>query len=341
MKRAAPALILLAYGCFVAAPPVRFGAGKSAQEAQQQEVAELSPPVLATDPTWTGEVQTAKIRVWADDQFRAQNLSWEKTFQEELDYANAVLAANFGVRLQAEYRVWDRHAPDASIEEDLAALARQDPGNDVLIVVGLTSSLALVTATFDHIGVASLPGKHLMLRGYADRWERDAFDRAFPKIPADQRENLAEARRRHKTTAVLLHELGHNFGAPHEADENTIMAAIYSEHCAAFSPRAHDIILATLDERLHRTHSIHAAAAAPVFRHPSLIIHVSTDGKVTVGGMAVDDATLDELLHQSYGDDHDTAVVIRAEHGTPHATVMHVFDHARAAGLGHLTLEDE
>src|SRR2546425_3116593 len=104
------------------------------------------PPLLVAGQEWHGEVRALKLRVWADDEFRAQNVQWQRTFQEELDYANSVLAPMLGVTFSAEFRVWERHAPGVTLEEDLAALAQQDPGDGVFSVVGLTSALGLASA---------------------------------------------------------------------------------------------------------------------------------------------------------------------------------------------------
>src|SRR2546421_8669858 len=113
MKTAAAAVLLC--GClFMQTPVMRFGAGKSPEEAQQQRVTQLTPPALVVSDRWAGEVSVAKIRVWADDDFRAQNVRWQSTFADELAYANEVLGPMFGIQLTAEYREWSRHAPGST-----------------------------------------------------------------------------------------------------------------------------------------------------------------------------------------------------------------------------------
>src|SRR4051812_15123125 len=149
-------------GCLIS-PVMHFGAGKSAKEAQHDEAARLTPPTLTVDNEWTGPVATAKVRVYADDDYRAQNVHWQQGFGEELEYTNEILAAAFGVRLVAEYHEWSRHEPAQTLEDALAALEQLDAGNDVLCVIGLTSSLPLVSATFDNIGYGSLPGRHVVV----------------------------------------------------------------------------------------------------------------------------------------------------------------------------------
>lgn len=326
--------VLVLSGCFVASPVVRFGGGKSANEAQHDRAAELTPPVLVADQEWQGEIRTEKVRVWADDDYRAQNVHWERTFGEEVDYANQVLGALAGIKLVPEYHSWQHHEPGHTLEEDLADLTQQDPGDGVLTVIGLTSSIGLVSATFDQIGIAATPGNHMMLRGYADVEERAAFERYFKKLTAEERESLYVARRRHKTTALLLHELAHNLGAPHSVVADTIMYPIYSDRSAAFDSQSTDLMLA----RLGRKPAAIAQATPAVMQHPVLAISVDATGQLILGGRTLDDDSLDGLLQLSFKDDPDTEVVVKAAKSAPHAAVIKVLDHAKAAGLKRMAI---
>jgi biopolymer transport protein ExbD len=320
-------------------PVMHFGGGKTAKEVQHDTVKQLTPPALVIDNDWRGAVRTAKIRVWADDDYRAQNGHWQQAFQAELDRANEVLSSEFGVHLEAEYRAWHHHAIGDTLADSLEALAREDPGGDVLTVVGLTSSLSIVSATFDQLGLAEIGGAHLVLRGYADVEERRSFDRVFINVPRAEREAMYEARRRHRTTAIILHELGHNLGALHRADADTLMSAMYSERMTAFDPVSHATILATLDERLGRPPTPAAEPDAPDAAHTTLVIDVDARGQHLVGGNAVDDPTLDDLLHMSVDDDRDTAIVVRYDPMAPQRAVSAALEHARKAGLTRVSSE--
>lgn len=326
-------------GCFVS-PVMHFGGGKSAKEAQHDEAKQLTPPALTVDNEWTGPIATAKVRVYADDDYRAQNVHWQQGFDDELAYTNEVLAAAFGVKLVAEYREWPRHAPGETLEEALAELQQLDRGDDVLTVIGLTSSLSLVSATFENIGMGALPGRHVVVRGYADVYERQAFDRVFTKLEPEEREAMYVARRRHKTAALLLHELGHNFGAGHVDELDTLMNATYSDHSAAFDAHSRDVIRATLDERLHRR-SAQATTAAATPAHATLVIALDEQGVPHVGGQPVDDASLRELLKLTYDDDHDTQVVVKTSRKAPHEAVIKILDAAKAVGLTRMALASE
>lgn len=334
MKYLAAVAMVFASGCMT--PPIQFG-GKSSREAQHETLTHYTPPALVSADRTTGEVRVARIRVYADDDFRAQNVHWERTFDDQLAYANEVLAPLLGLRLEPEYRQWHHHAPGASLEEGLVELQRLDPGSDVLSVVGLTSSLALVSGNFEQLGIATRNGRHMLLRGYADREERRGFERAFPDVPEGEREALYVARRRHKTAAVLLHELGHNLGVGHEEEATTLMNATYSDHSSSFSDTSRQVMRATLDLRWHRAST--AAAAPARASHPQLVVRLDAQQRAIIGGQPVDDTTLGDLFRMSFTDDPDTEVVVKAVRGTPNGTIVRVLDQAKAAGLTHVGVE--
>ena len=237
-------------GCLLSPPIPIGGGGMSAGQRQARTLSKMLPAQLAAASRWKGEVRVAKLRVWADTEYRAQNVRWQHTFEDELDYANQVMTPMLGVRLEAEYQSWDHHAPSGTLSDHLAALDAHDPGDEVVWVVGLTSSLSLVSATFEQLGIAQVGGRHLVLRGYADLEERAAFERAFPDTNRQERELVHEARRRHKTTTVLLHELAHSLGALHETEPDWIMSQAYSHLAASIGDANRELMLITLDDRL-------------------------------------------------------------------------------------------
>lgn len=330
-------------GCMT--PVMTFGGGKSKTEAQHHVLStHFMPAQLAIEGPWRGPVKDAKIRVYATDAYRTQNRDWRGAFGEALEYANAVLAANFGVRLVADFREWNHHAPGNSLADDLEELRQLDPGDDVLAVIGLTSALSIVSGSFDQLGSANMPGMHMMIRGYADIEERRAFSEAFPDLPAEERENAHEARRRHKMTAVLLHELGHNLGVGHETTNDTLMNASYSEHAASFTSEAHATMQRALDERLGReappagadelSGAQQAAASAPA--RTKLYVHVSASS-VLIDGRPRDAGEQDVLFSTQVARDPDTEVVIEKDAGVPKRRVLEVVQRAGAAGLKNFT----
>ncbi len=338
---------VVAFACLAAcmSPVMKFGEGKSAKQAQHDTMASFGPARLATDAKWGGEVTTKKIRVWADNEYRTQNRNWQKTFEEPLELANVVLTPLLGLRLVVEFAVWERHVPGATLADHLDALIAHDPGSDVFGVVGLTTSLPLVSSTFDQLGYASIGGRHMVLRGYADLEERKIYANAFPDLRADERELALEHLRHHKTAVILLHELGHNFGADHETD-GTIMSASYSSDVTAFSDPARTTMLRTIDRRLGRTPTVPEAApppavsttpaavpAGPAVRREPIVIRVTKAGHTIVGGKKLDAPALDALLKSAFDDDAETAIVIKEDRKVPTGAVGDVIDRAKAIGL--------
>jgi len=238
-----PRACLVALACLAACTPHIV---KTERKLLGKEV----PAVLEARTKFEGSIRTAKVRVWADNDYRSQNLRWKQGFGDQLDYANQLLEPMLGLRLEAEYRDWDRRAPQAPLRETAAELAAMDPGDDVAWVFGLTSALPLLSQTTDELGVAEVLGTHVVLRGYNDVEERKAFARAFPDISEAEREEVHDARRRHKQTVVLVHELGHTLGAPHETDRTWIMSAYYSPQQASFSDRSRELMMIAVADRV-------------------------------------------------------------------------------------------
>jgi biopolymer transport protein ExbD len=333
---------VVAAGCI--SPVMKFGEGKSAKQAQRDTMSELGPARLVTGEKWAGEVTTRKIRVWADDQYRTQNRQWQKSFDEPLELANLVITPLFGLRLVAEYVAWDRHVPGARLADDIAALEQLDPGRDVFAVIGLTTSLPLVSSTFEELGVATLGGRHVVLRGYADLEERKMYANAFPDLRAEERELALVQLRHHKTAVVLLHELGHILGVEHETDSETIMYASYSNHATSFSAHARGVMLRSIDQRLQRKGTTPEAVSAPptaqaeqppreVVHHAPIVIRVTKKSAIVVDGKQLDAAALDALLETAFAEDAETPIVISEDRGVPTGVVGDLIDRVKAIGL--------
>jgi biopolymer transport protein ExbD/predicted Zn-dependent protease len=329
-------------------PIMTFGEGKTAKQAQRDTMSDMGPARLATDKKWQGEITTKKIRVWADQEYRTQNRKWQQSFERPLELANLVLEQTLGVRLVADYASWEHHVPSATVTDHLHALVEHDPGNDVLVVVGLTSSLPLVSSTFDELGMAMVGGRHLVVRGYADIEERKLYANAFPDLRHEEREMALEHLRHHKTAVVLLHELGHVFGFEHETDATRIMNTAYSNHATSFSEESRVVMLRTVDQRLHRTPSTPAqiastpaVATAPqakakpvtIVRREPIVIRVTKAGHTVVDGKRFTTDALDALMKSAHADDPSTKIVIKEDRKVPPGTVGALLDRAKAIGL--------
>ncbi len=350
-------------GCFVS-PVHRFGSGKSRQQVVHEQAAQLTPSGVRAVGAWSGEVQTKKVRVWADDEYRAQHVRWQQSFDEILEDANPILAAQFGVKLTPEYVSWSYRAPAAAtLEETLGVLAAHDPGKDAFVVIGLTSSLSLVTTTFDAIGMAFTPGRHLLIRGYSDLKEREALEIGFRDLTKQERDVMYESRKHHKRLSLLLHELGHTFGAQHVTDPTSLMTPSYSVQAASFDAANRTQITSTLDTRLGRS-QLTAASTTPVKEPaqpaekpkpveraplkldpadttPVIEIVIDAEGQRRIGGKLQADAMLDGAFLLAYDKHKRTRVYVRTSTSTPPAIANDVVARAKRAGLQRVIVTEE
>lgn len=322
-------------GCIT--PVIPIGGGKSRKQAQRETMTGIGPSRLVLTPKWSGEITTRKIRVLADVPYRTQNRQWQKSFEEPLELANLVMTRTFGLRLEAEYVAWDRHEPGSRLTDDMVALQARDQGTDVFAVIGLTSSLPLVSATFEELGLAMIDGRHVMLRGYADLEERRVYANAFPDLTAEEREMALIQLRHHKTGVVLLHELGHVLGVEHEDDATTIMHTSYSNHANAFSAKSEAIMLRAIDQRLGRggatVEPVPEKQQQPVATHGPLVIEVAKDGSMYVDGERQRWDEIYALLKKTFDDDPNTPIVINKDRKAPAHVVGDLVDRAKATGL--------
>jgi tetratricopeptide (TPR) repeat protein len=236
------AVIFLGPGC------AGSQAGAGVTSTPQRSAGQLFPMLLTARPARTGETRAAKLRVWADQEYRAQNPRWQEDLDDDVAYANRVLIPMLGVGLAAEYREWDHRVQGDDLAAELAALVQTDPGDDAVWVVGVTAGAGNSTG-FEQLGTAHLG--HVLVRGYAESELRNALERAFPEARADERGRALGPRRRHQLTVVLLHQLAHNLGALHDGEPDGIMSASYSPAIeASISEGNRRRMLSALDERL-------------------------------------------------------------------------------------------
>lgn len=234
--------VVIAVGSGCGGPQAGSGAG-------QASPGELFPMLLTARTAWTGEIRAAKVRVWADQEYRARNPQWQESLDDQVAYANRVLVPMLGVGLAADYRAWEHRAQGGDLAGELDALARRDPGDDVVWVVAFTAPSSVDSPSFEQLGTGRLG--HLIVRGYAESEQRKALDGAFPQASADERRRAIIARRRHQTTLVLLHQLAHSLGAQHDAEPDGIMSASYSTAVTASIGEANRTrMLSALDDRL-------------------------------------------------------------------------------------------
>ncbi len=235
---------------------VAAGCPRSPTEIQRDYARTLKPAEVEAAPPEgpaggaPGRVRVLRVRVWADADYRAQTLRWKERILAQVDRANAVLQAQFGVRLDAgEPRAWDRGGRGDDLEGAVADLAAADEGRDAGWVVGFVSALPFFSDSPHLLGMARYFGRHVVLRGMDSLAEVQAIDAAFDKLPARERDQLARERRLHRETALLLHEWAHTLGAFHERSGESIMSPTYGARVSAFSAASVEIIRLGLEHR--------------------------------------------------------------------------------------------
>jgi hypothetical protein len=192
-----------------------------------------------------------RIRVLASPRHAAEVMDYKRRIAEAMDAANAVLTPMLSVRLElASTDVWVPPGGEDDLARVLADLAKADPGNGVERVLALVGSLPTLEISFHQLGMAHTPGKHVVLRAMNDAKEYESIQRSFSELDEQDRLELYRARRRHKEAAVLLHELGHSLGVPHEVDVHTIMSPRYGAKVDSFSPAASKLMRLALDREL-------------------------------------------------------------------------------------------
>jgi hypothetical protein len=198
--------------------------------------ARLASTTAGEAPVAAGRV--LRVRAYATPAYVAQVADWERHVQALLEDASVTLAASVDARLELDTAdAWDARSADR-LEPALAALRAKDPGDGVDLVIGFIGGLPTLSASFHEAGMSENPGKHLVLRAPDTARDLDAIDRAFDELSDEDRARLRRERRRHREVAVLLHEVGHALGAPHDAERASLMNPTYDPSMSRYSAPA-------------------------------------------------------------------------------------------------------
>jgi hypothetical protein len=214
-----------------------------AKRAQQRVAAQSEPAAISASSGNAASSPDAVRRRWRvrlrpTAQYLAQTVDAPKQVADLLEDANGVLQPALGLHLDMDrLQPWARDAED-KLGAALAALRTDDPGDDVELVVGMLGGLSRQTDSFHEVGMADMPGKHLLVRAAARADEHDAIDRSFYELSEDTRAQMIRLRKRHRALAVFLHEVGHCLGAVHERDVHSLMNAAYEPKMSGFGDGA-------------------------------------------------------------------------------------------------------
>jgi hypothetical protein len=216
---------------FAALGVVLAGCGLYTPQAIQQDYARsLAPARLQTaaEPRPQESIRHFKVRVYADREYRRQTVEWEKRVAGLLEHGSEVLQAQFGVVLEpSEFRPWEHSGTGANLKEALDSLVALDKGEGADLVLGMVTALPIFSASQDQLGMANVPGNHLVLRGIENPEEYQHLAHALNLLSDDEREALYKKRRQHKEVVVLLHEWAHALGTLHDRSSEYVMCSTY------------------------------------------------------------------------------------------------------------------
>ena len=183
---------------------------------------------FSVQPVTLAALTLRKIRlaIAVSPGFQAQS-NWRSEFEQRLTYASKIFESEFKLQLApVKWRDWpvkrEGDSPRVLLEDLQSRFPLKD---DVDIVIGLTSVKGGGASTIrdpDTIGQAKILSGYLVLR-----------------YPMNRLYRIQEQ-------TVLVHELGHLFGAVHTGDASSIMFPVIDKQLPArFDPENHDIILGT------------------------------------------------------------------------------------------------
>jgi hypothetical protein len=225
-----------------------WGQAKAAQQRLAASSTPASIGVETGEPDHGQAKHTYRIRMRPNAHYLAQTVDAEGQLRELVDDADRVLEPGLGLELEVEaIKPWS-FDDDDRLEGAMKALAKDDAGEDVDVVVGLIGALPRPTESLHEVGLAELLGKHVIVRASSRLGEHDAVDRAMPDLDVDARERVVRARRRHRAEAVFLHEIGHALGALHEIDPASVMHPAYDTRMHAFGDNAIVLMRLALDD---------------------------------------------------------------------------------------------
>jgi len=221
--------------------------GPQIQERKAADLTKLGPATLEARQPKEGEPREAKVRIWVDPGIRATP-RWKEDITDQIDYAGQLITPLLGVRLKIDgFKDWNRTGdPHDALKE----LAKVDDGKEAAWVIGYVTPNDKASKAMGELGDAEILGRHVVVRGWAEKQETDALTPSLPDLKQAEKAEVLSAHKRHKQTVVLLHMLARSLGAIDEADPTWIQHPSYSAKQASFSDRNRELLQASVDHRL-------------------------------------------------------------------------------------------
>jgi hypothetical protein len=233
---------LLAFGAAVAMAGcfLGFDSNWGAAKRAQRHLAEAGPAVIESPGEAANDApatrRTWHIRFRPNQTYLTQTVDAPKQLDDLVEDATAVLEPALGLRLEVErLEPWSMESDD-DLHAALAALESAERGDGVDLVVGLVGALPHQTDSLHEAGLATLLGKHIVLRAASRSGEYDNIDRTFDQLSVEERAKILRQRKRHRALAIFLHEVGHCLGALHDSDPRSLMGRTYGPKVSEFEP---------------------------------------------------------------------------------------------------------
>jgi hypothetical protein len=194
-------------------------------------------------------VRVLKFRFWADRDFRGLTPAWKIKTRAWLSQMSRLLGPPLDVEFEGEsFRTWDRQASNGSLSDALAALNKEDGGQDVDFVVGLIGALPVVSNDCQLLGQANGGRGHFVVRAMGNVGDARVVYALLPKTENEQKEDLYARRVQHKELGVFMHEWAHALGVGHGGCGGNIMCPVYTPAYNTFT----EAVLNQLDQAITR-----------------------------------------------------------------------------------------
>ena len=223
-------------------------------QAQRAALKNAAPSALqgAEDPDGhpAPAARVMTVRAYATPRHAAEVLKWSHRFEALAGEANRILGPTLRVRLEvASAQAWSVSGDEQSLGALLDELRAQDAGDGADWVIGLASSVPRAEVSFHDLGLATRPGKHIVLRAINDAREREVLLKGITYASEDELQKVFSQRKTHKLTTILLHELAHTLGVIHQREGTSILSPTYSTKAERFDDAAVEWMRASLRER--------------------------------------------------------------------------------------------
>jgi predicted Zn-dependent protease len=217
-------------------------------ELERERARALMPARLESTPAVAaGSRRIVRVRVYAEQRYRAQVPRWQQEVRDQLRRASETVEGSLGVVFELESaRLWTLSGDKMDLDSALVDLEELDPGEDVDLVVGFLPALSLFSAAHNDLGRARSFGRHCVLHGMENPEVRRSLLSQFQHLPVEERQALYRERKLHQETSVLLHEWAHTLGAFHVQDPRWMMHPLYESGQASFAPQTLRLLAVSL-----------------------------------------------------------------------------------------------